>query len=90
VTLQRHNIKLIRNLAIIAFTVSCANTTFADRNAGRILPPSKITPEQKIVLAEMYEKMATCLRADKTFETCRQEACNCTVLNATGHCPIKP
>jgi hypothetical protein len=80
--------KLLHPLTIIMLVLSFANTTFADRNAGRVPGPTRIAPELKHALAEMYQKMADCLRTDKAFETCRQEACTCQVLNATGHCPI--
>jgi hypothetical protein len=80
--------KLFHSLTIMMLILGFANTTFADRNAGRAPGPTRIAPELKNVWAEMYQKMADCLRTDKDFKTCRQEACNCQVLNATGHCPI--
>ena len=81
--------KLSHNVAIIMLILGLANTTFADKNAGRTLAPTKLAPELKNTLAEMYKRMADCLRTDKTFGACRHEACNCQVLDAIGHCPIK-
>ena len=48
-----------------------------------------MTPELKKDLAEMYQKMAECLRTDKTVEQCSHDAMsNCPVVEKTGHCPI--
>jgi hypothetical protein len=80
--------KLFHGLTIMMLALGFANTTFADRNAGTPRGPSRIAPELKNVWAEMYQKMAECLRTDKDFKTCRQEACTCQVLDAAGHCPI--
>jgi len=82
------SLKLFRSLTVVALIVGFGNTTFADRNAGSAPTRTKVASELKNVLAEMYQTMADCLRSDKSFETCRQEACNCQVLNATGRCPI--
>lgn len=49
----------------------------------------KVTPELKKDLADMYQKMANCLRTDKSFDQCSDEAMkNCPVVEKTGHCPI--
>lgn len=50
---------------------------------------SKMTPELKKDMADMYQKMADCLRTDKTMEQCSHDAMkNCPVVEKTGHCPI--
>ena len=49
----------------------------------------KMTPELKKDMAEMYQKMADCLRTDKSLEQCSRDAMtNCPVVEKTGHCPI--
>ena len=50
---------------------------------------TKMTPELKKDLADMYQKMADCLRTDKSLERCSHDAMkNCPVIAKTGHCPI--
>lgn len=57
--------------------------------AGGSAPSDKITPELKKDMADMYQKMATCLRTDKSLTQCSQEAMiSCPVVEKTGHCPI--
>jgi len=49
----------------------------------------EMTPELKKDMADMYQKMADCLRTDKTLERCSKDAMkNCPVVAKTGHCPI--
>ena len=48
-----------------------------------------MTPELKKDLADMYQKMADCLRSDKSLKQCSHDAMmNCPVVEKTGHCPI--
>ena len=48
-----------------------------------------MTPELKKDMADMYQKMAECLRTDKSVDQCSQDAMkNCPVMEKTGHCPI--
>ncbi len=48
-----------------------------------------LTPDLKKDMADMYQKMADCLRTDKSLEQCSREAkMNCPVVQKTGHCPI--
>jgi len=50
---------------------------------------TKMTPELKKDMADMYQKMADCLRTDKSLERCSKDAMkNCPVIAKTGHCPI--
>ncbi len=50
---------------------------------------AKMTPELKKDMADMYQKMADCLRTDKTLDQCSHAAMtNCPVVEKTGHCPI--
>lgn len=55
----------------------------------KMMDHSAMTPELKQDMAEMYQKMADCLRSEKSFDQCRREAKeNCPVVKKTGHCPI--
>ena len=48
-----------------------------------------MTPEVKKDMADMYQKMADCLRTDKSLDQCSHDAMtNCPVVQKTGHCPI--
>ena len=50
---------------------------------------AKMTPELKKDMADMYQKMADCVRSDKSVEACSHEAMkDCPVVAKTGHCPI--
>ena len=64
--------------------------------ASQNQPPAKpgiasvpMTPQLKKDMADMYQKMAECLRTDKSLEQCSRDAMkNCPVVEKTGHCPI--
>jgi len=49
----------------------------------------EITPEQRDKLASVHEKMATCLRSDKSISDCRVELKkNCKDVMGKEGCPI--
>ena len=85
-------------MVVIGLGVGLATASLgADR--GQAKPPmttqastaSKVamTPELKKDMAEMYQKMADCLRTEKSLEQCSHDAMkNCPVVEKTGHCPI--
>ncbi len=55
----------------------------------KMMDHSAMTPELRKDMADMYQKMADCLRSDKSFDQCRHEAKeDCPVVKKTGHCPI--
>ena len=68
------------------------------RAEGKTTPPADaakteksttMTPEMKKEMADMYQKMADCLRTEKSLEQCSHDAMkNCPVVEKTGHCPI--
>lgn len=50
---------------------------------------SSMTPELKKDMADMYQKMADCLRTDMSLDQCSADAMkDCPVMQKTGHCPI--
>jgi len=64
------------------------STSTADEGHRMTAHPA-MTPELKKDLADMYQKMADCLRSDKSLDQCSHEAMeNCPVVKKTGHCPI--
>lgn len=49
-----------------------------------------MSPELRKAMANMYQKMADCLRTDKSIEECqRQVAKDCPLVAKTGQCPIE-
>lgn len=52
--------------------------------------PDQGSPELRKDMAEMYQKMADCVKAGKSPEECQREvAKDCPVLAKTGQCPIQ-
>jgi hypothetical protein len=51
---------------------------------------TSMTPEMKKDVAEMHQKMADCMKTDKSMEECRKDVMtNCPVAEAMGgHCPL--
>lgn len=50
---------------------------------------SSMSPELKKEMADMYQKMADCLRTDKSLDQCSADTMkDCPVMQKTGHCPI--
>jgi len=48
-----------------------------------------ITPELKIRIAEMYEKMGACVKTEMSLEDCQKEVMkDCPVVAALGYCPL--
>ena len=50
---------------------------------------TEMTPEMKTDMANVYQKMADCLRTDKSLADCSHDAMkDCPVVQKSGHCPI--
>ena len=87
---------LFTSLIITALTMALPIVSFgADQEQAKqsaaieATASTKMTPELKKDMADMYPKMADCLRSDKSLDTCRHEALtNCPVVKKTGYCPI--
>ena len=77
---------LLLTLTITGITLSFSAVSFsADQGSANAM----MTPELKKDMADMYQKMAECMRTDKTVGECSHEAMkNCPVVAKTGHCPI--
>ena len=47
------------------------------------------SPEMKKNMAEMYQKMADCMKTEKSMHDCHKEVMkDCPVAKATGSCPL--
>lgn len=47
------------------------------------------SPEMKKNMADMYQKMADCMKTDKSMHDCHKEVMkDCPVAKATGSCPL--
>lgn len=57
--------------------------------ADQAKPVKTMSPELKMNMADMYQKMADCLKTDKSLDQCSKDVMvNCPVMAKTGHCPI--
>ena len=51
---------------------------------------NQMSPELRKDMADMYQKMADCVRTGKSTEDCqRQIAKDCPVVAKTGQCPLE-
>ena len=83
-------------LVIIGLAIGLSAASFGEEKSQPAKAASKhgaesakMTPELKKDMADMYQKMADCLRTEKTMEECSREAMkDCPVVAKTGHCPI--
>jgi len=57
---------------------------------NRSAAPVAMTPELKKDMADMYQKMADCLRTEKSLDQCSTDVMkDCPVMQKTGQCPIQ-
>ncbi len=60
-----------------------------DKAAASSQSQSAQTPEMKKSMADMYQKMADCMKTDKLMQDCHKEVMkDCPVAKATGSCPM--
>jgi hypothetical protein len=77
---------LLHTFVIVGLVSIGASTAFG---AGRAGGPVPMTPALKMDMANMYQKMADCLRTGKSVELCSKEVeKDCPVVKKTGHCPL--
>lgn len=71
-------------VVLVCFTLGLSSLSFgADKS-------SQVSPELRNDMADMYQKMADCLRTGKSPEDCqRKVAKDCPVVAKTGQCPIE-
>jgi hypothetical protein len=77
---QRHIISAV----LVCVTLGVSSLSFGEDKS------SQVSPELRNDMADMYQKMADCLRTGKSPEDCqRQVARDCPVVAKTGQCPIE-
>ena len=48
-----------------------------------------MSPELKKEMADMYQKMADCMKTEKPMDQCQKDIVkDCPVVAKTGHCPL--
>jgi hypothetical protein len=74
----------IVSIVAVCLTLGLASLSVGEDKSGQM------SPELRKDMADMYQKMADCLRTGKSSEDCqRQIAKDCPVLAKTGQCPIE-
>ncbi len=75
--------------ALVCFLVSLSSLSFGE---DKLPSTTALSSELREDMADMYQKMAVCLRTDKalSLEECqRKVAKDCPVVAKTGQCPIE-
>lgn len=74
---------------LFAFSISGIARAETKPKASNTSAHSTMSPEMKKDMADMYQKMADCLKTEKSTHDCHKEVMkDCPVAKATGHCPI--
>lgn len=76
-------------LTSIPAAVMAQSTQSKDKATAGSQSQSAQTPEMKKNMADMYQKMADCMKTDKLMQDCHKEVMkDCPVAKATGSCPL--
>lgn len=79
------------NCLIFLISLSSGPFVFAQKDADRpqdSATAAEPTKEMRSQMAQMHEKMATCLKSDVSFSECHQEMMtNCPMMK-NGNCPM--
>ena len=79
--------KQVVSVVLVCFTLGFSSLSFGEDQAQST---SQMSPELRKDMANMHQKMADCLRTDKSIEECqRQVAKDCPLVAKTGQCPIE-
>ncbi len=82
-----------RNMPIVLVAVVCVALGLSSLSFGEDTSQSmtgQMSPELRKDTADMYQKMADCVRTGQSTEDCqRQIAKDCPVVAKTGQCPIQ-
>jgi hypothetical protein len=72
---------------LVCFTLGLSSLSFGEDQSKST---SQVSPELRTDMADMYQKMAECMRTDKSLEECQRKVANdCPVVAKTGQCPIE-
>lgn len=75
---------------LICFTLGFSSVSFGEDKSRSMT--DQMSPELRKDMADMYQKMADCLRTDQALalEECQRKVANdCPVVAKTGQCPIE-
>ena len=82
---------------VFGVVLACSLSAFAEEPSS---PPaanmaktkgssSQMSPELKKEMADMYQKMADCMKTEKPMDQCQKDIVkDCPVAAKTGHCPL--
>ena len=80
-------------MQVMLVALVCVTLGFSSFSLGEDKSQSmtdQMSPELRKDMADMYQKMADCLRTGKSSEDCqRMIAKDCPVIAKTGQCPIQ-
>ena len=80
---HRHIVPVV----LVCFMLGLSSLSFGEDQSQST---SQVSPEVRKDMADMYQKMADCLRTDTSLEACqRKVAKDCPVVAKTGQCPIE-
>lgn len=75
-------------VAVVCVTLGLSSLSFGEGKSQSMT--GQMSPELRKDMADMYQKMADCLRTGKSSEDCqRQIATDCPVIAKTGQCPLE-
>jgi hypothetical protein len=81
---QRHIVPVV----LVCFALGFSSLSFGEDQSQSMT--DQMSPELRKDMADMYQKMADCVRTGKSSEDCqRQIAKDCPVVAKTGQCPIE-
>jgi hypothetical protein len=80
---------MIKLVTLVSLMGLCASISFAECSDMHGMMNSKMTKEQREKMAAGHEKMALCLRTDKSIKDCHEEMKkNCTDTMGPGGCSM--
>ncbi len=84
---MRTNMQVVLD-AVVCVTLGLSSWSFGEDKSQSMT--DQMSPELQKDMANMYQKMADCVRTGKSTEDCqRQIAKDCPVVAKTGQCPLQ-
>ena len=81
------------NMPVVLVVVVCVTLGLSSLSFGEDTSQSttdQMSPELRKDMADMYQKMADCVRTGKLMEDCQKKVMkDCPVVAKTGQCPIQ-
>lgn len=79
--------KQIIPFILVCFTLGVSSMSLGDNRAQSTNP---LSPELRKDMVDMYQKMADCLKTDKSLDECQRSVTKvCPVMAKTGKCPLQ-